>query len=458
MTAGHVQQVRGELCLQLRAALDGRERPLALLGRELARPEQLDPAEQRVEGRAQLVREGGQELVLQAVGLLRLPVELLVLPREPPQAVFRALQLADVEEGAHRAAHLPLVVEERRRVLVQRDGGAVGVHHVQLRVLHLGARARGHLQRKVLGGHGHAAAVHLEGGPLVRVQRRERRIVAGADAEHVGERGVDRDVPALGVGGHANAHGHQAEQRLELELPALDVAARPSQPSRQHRDADADEAVERQRVGVLAHEAQREVGPPEEGTRRRGRRGAWRTAREGPRRAGRPPGSAARTAGTTGPRRAATPAGRSRCRWTRPRRRAPRQRPGRASHRVLDECGGCAHPPQALVVVDAHHLAAAHAEQRQHRPSDVVGPHVHDADLDLRRPVRRVDDRRERRRAPAGCSSTAPPRGSRRCPRRSGRRRCPPPANEKSGFSTQFSRSSGSRSSSWRNRVRGTDG
>ena len=150
--ARHVEQIRRQLRLELGGAFDGAERPLVPLRRELPGLQQMNPPHQRVERRAELVRQRRQELVLQPIGLLRLAVELLVLAGEPPQPILGALQLADVEERTHRATHLALVVEQRRRVLVERQRRAIGVHHLELDVLHLDPQACRHLQRQVVGG------------------------------------------------------------------------------------------------------------------------------------------------------------------------------------------------------------------------------------------------------------------------------------------------------------------
>ena len=80
--AAHVEQVLDELRLGARVALDRVEALLQVLG--VARPgrQQLRPAEDGVERRAQLVRQGGQKLVLQPAGAVR--------PRLGPRARFRA--------------------------------------------------------------------------------------------------------------------------------------------------------------------------------------------------------------------------------------------------------------------------------------------------------------------------------------------------------------------------------
>ena len=68
--ARDVEQVLDQLRLGVRVAIDALERVLASLRRQLAAPQQVHPADDGVERRAELVRERGEELVLQAVGLL----------------------------------------------------------------------------------------------------------------------------------------------------------------------------------------------------------------------------------------------------------------------------------------------------------------------------------------------------------------------------------------------------
>ncbi len=65
-----IEQILDEALLRAGVALDGLERPG--LGRlvQAAGAQQRDPAEDRIEGRAQLVRHGREELVLQAAELL----------------------------------------------------------------------------------------------------------------------------------------------------------------------------------------------------------------------------------------------------------------------------------------------------------------------------------------------------------------------------------------------------
>src|SRR5687768_12247064 len=62
--------------------------------------------------------------------------------------------------------------------------------------------------------------------------------------------------------------------------------------------------------------------------------------------------------------------------------------------RRRDERRRRADPLEISVVIDAHHLAASHAQERQHR-REAIQPDVHDAYLDLRQSVRRLDYGRE---------------------------------------------------------------
>ena len=50
---------------------------------------------------------------------------------------------------------------------------------------------------------------------------------------------------------------------------------------------------------------------------------------------------------------------------------------------------------KALVVADAHHQAAAHAQERGDQPVPIAFAHEHESYLHERRTVGRVDHRRE---------------------------------------------------------------
>ena len=80
--ARDVEQVLDELGERGRAALDRLQRPLLALLVEAPAAQPPDPAHERVERRAQLVREGGQELVLGASGRLGVGARGLLLAHE----------------------------------------------------------------------------------------------------------------------------------------------------------------------------------------------------------------------------------------------------------------------------------------------------------------------------------------------------------------------------------------
>ena len=97
--ARDVEQVLDELRLRLRVALDGLEAARrACSASSPSRAQHRGPSEDRVERRAELVRERREELVLQPVGLLGLPARVLL-------GVERRLQFrrpgphADLEAG-----------------------------------------------------------------------------------------------------------------------------------------------------------------------------------------------------------------------------------------------------------------------------------------------------------------------------------------------------------------------
>ena len=258
-----IEQIGGELGLYAGAAFDRRQRTLALLLRQLAGLDQLYPPEERVERRTQLVRERREELVFQPIRLVRLAVELFVLANQTPQPLLGLLQLGDVQKGPHRPTDLTLVVEQRRRVLVQGEPRAIVVHDVELHVLHLDAEAGGHLQRQIVGGDWNPVLLDREAETLGR-RRRERSVVARPDTKHLGEGRVHRDVPALPIVGDADTNRREAEQRVELANPPLRVRPGPREAARQHRDTEADDRVEDQRVAVLPQPRHRESGASEE--------------------------------------------------------------------------------------------------------------------------------------------------------------------------------------------------
>ena len=108
--ARDVEQVLDQPRLRVRIAIDALERVLDFLGGQLAAAQQVDPADDRVERRAQLVRQRGEELVLQAIGLLLAIEQLGALALRGldfvEHAVERLHQHADLVAGRARAARI----------------------------------------------------------------------------------------------------------------------------------------------------------------------------------------------------------------------------------------------------------------------------------------------------------------------------------------------------------------
>ena len=99
--ARDVEDVGDELALGARVAVDGLDGAQGGGGVELARAEHVRPAHHGVEGRAQLVGQGGQELVLGPVRRLRVAQEALALLL--PELAFR-----DVDGRAHVGHERPV--------------------------------------------------------------------------------------------------------------------------------------------------------------------------------------------------------------------------------------------------------------------------------------------------------------------------------------------------------------
>ena len=101
----------------------------AAAGVELARAQQLRPAEDGVERRAQLVREGGQELVLDAVGLLGLPARRLLEDEQAGPLLLGPLADADLPLQllvGHRQLGRPLL-DQHLEIVVHPAQGRVGL-------------------------------------------------------------------------------------------------------------------------------------------------------------------------------------------------------------------------------------------------------------------------------------------------------------------------------------------
>ncbi len=344
----------------------------------------------------------------------RLGQEALLLRRPPPAA--------DVEERADRPARLAVVVEQRRGELEQRDAGAVRANDVDVDRAHRQPGAGGALQRQFLVGNGRAIGRGDPQRKPLRQRRGLRDVLTRRDAEHLGEGAVRDDAPAVDVLGDADADWRLLEERREVAGPALRVAGQPidrlarrhqlvgsarrlgrggvglaagaRQPAGDHGQPEADDAVEhqagefggetrRRHMGVhdgdLASDRAQSGGQDGRPLAGHDRRRQHRRQEQRVRQAADVERSLQHFAddggeGDGGHRHAA----------------AAQRRHGRTR-----ESGRRADPGQSLVVGHAHHRAAAHADERQHRPQ-AVGPQAHDANLGLGGAVRRLDHRRER--------------------------------------------------------------
>src|SRR3954466_11027771 len=157
--AGDVEDVLDELRLGAGIALDGLERAIELLAsRRRAGAQDPRPAEDGVEGRPQLVGDGGEELVLRAVrdlglgprlllpdeqGAVRLLALLLVIDvgrgRDPPDDV--AALVAFGNDAAEVPANLSVLAPQAHFPLERSPGGDRGLP-CRLDVLHLAPRKR----------------------------------------------------------------------------------------------------------------------------------------------------------------------------------------------------------------------------------------------------------------------------------------------------------------------------
>ena len=196
--ARDVEQVLDALGERGRVALDRLQRPLAALLVEAAAAQPPDPAHERVQRCAQLVRERGQELVLGAPGRLRVGArgllvaqELLACPRQglgPRARVARAREQQrgeepDDSEGARAHDRGGVEREERREHGFGDDQGQRGRHEA-----------------------GAPAAVRAGDGHGGQEQRRDGALEGGAKGEREhGHTGHGRHGD--GVGPQADAHG-----------------------------------------------------------------------------------------------------------------------------------------------------------------------------------------------------------------------------------------------------------
>ena len=106
-----VEDVVHQLRLDARVAFDGLQRPpQLLLALQRAGAEHAGPAEDGVERRPQLVRDGGEELVLRAVRLLELRARLLLAQQQRRVGLLDALLVVDVGGRGDPAHHRPMLV------------------------------------------------------------------------------------------------------------------------------------------------------------------------------------------------------------------------------------------------------------------------------------------------------------------------------------------------------------
>ena len=134
---------------------------------------------------------------------------------------------ADVEERADGAARPAVVVEQRRRVLEQRDARAVGAVDVHFHAAHRQPGPRRPLQRQLLGGQRGAIGPGDAHRNAVGGVRRLRDVSAGRHPQHLGQRPIGHDATAVDVLGDAQADRRLLEQRGEVAGPALRVAGQP---------------------------------------------------------------------------------------------------------------------------------------------------------------------------------------------------------------------------------------
>ena len=131
--ARDLEEVVDQPGLRPRTALDRLERSCGAGGIEPAAPQLTDPGEDRGERGAELVGHGGEELVLQAAGLLGLPVQPRVLDPEPDPVgddleqlrvlsiELPGLERAHVEDADHAALEEDRHAEERAHSLLPQD-------------------------------------------------------------------------------------------------------------------------------------------------------------------------------------------------------------------------------------------------------------------------------------------------------------------------------------------------
>jgi len=141
--ARDVQEVLDELGLGVDAPRDGRQAAVDDLRFVRTETEHLRPAEDGVQGGPQLVREGGEELVLGPVCPLGLVPCLLRPGEETPVLLLGLLALGDVDAGADVASEGPLRGIARHAVVEEPAVLAVGPPEAELHAKALAGVERG---------------------------------------------------------------------------------------------------------------------------------------------------------------------------------------------------------------------------------------------------------------------------------------------------------------------------
>jgi len=213
----HVEDVLDQLFLCDGVVLNDAHGVLQTIGLELARFEQLRPAEHRVERRAQLVRQRGQEFILHAVDAFGLAARALFAPQQLRALGFSAAALSNCSlqplvrprellgplanpkvERVVRAPEVLGLAPERPRAPIQID------EHVDFRDEHV---ARHRLEDVVDG----ADRITLEGG--------RRAVRVGGDEDNrcvpVGRAAANQLCDAVPIDvGHRDVEQHQGNVLL----------------------------------------------------------------------------------------------------------------------------------------------------------------------------------------------------------------------------------------------------
>ena len=201
--ARSVEEIVDEARLVVDVALDGFRRALdQRLLEWTGRREQMAPAAQRVERRAQLVRHDGEELVLGAVRALGLGAQPLLGHHQLFQVALRLLALGDVRRDPDQADDAALLVAQRR---LAREVSAIG---------------HGFLERHGLARLEHQALVLVQSDRVARlVAHRIPHLIPFGATHGLEPRGVRHQHAALAVLGEdqvRGAGGDRVQQSVAL--------------------------------------------------------------------------------------------------------------------------------------------------------------------------------------------------------------------------------------------------